>query len=100
MTPTITVCTGTLHPSTGCAEIPVLSADCINLVGGLSFFNQEISSAEVPAGFVCTFFRWVSSKKSGEVLLTGGVWELESVPGLSGMENFDKMTSSLVCSPI
>jgi hypothetical protein len=53
---TITVCTGSLSPPQGCLDIPVVSDACINFIGGLTFFNKEVSSAKVPGGFVCTFF--------------------------------------------
>jgi hypothetical protein len=52
---TVTVCTG--GPGVGCASIPTVSDSCVNLVGGLSFLNKEITTATVPGGFVCTFFQ-------------------------------------------
>lgn len=55
--PTITVCSGSISPQNGCVTTPVVSEACINLTGGLSFLNKEISNVEVPGGFVCTFFQ-------------------------------------------
>jgi hypothetical protein len=34
-----------------------LSDTCINLTGGLSFLNKEISTTTVPDGFIRTFFQ-------------------------------------------
>ncbi|KAJ7707492.1 hypothetical protein B0H17DRAFT_1032865 [Mycena rosella] len=53
---TITVCSGESGPPTGCLTISVVSDSCVNLTGGLSFLNKEISWTQVPAGFVCTFY--------------------------------------------
>ena len=51
---TIQVCSSV---GTGCVTIPVVSDDCVNLTGGLSFLNKEITTAAVPGGFICTFFQ-------------------------------------------
>ncbi|KAJ7915104.1 hypothetical protein B0H13DRAFT_413622, partial [Mycena leptocephala] len=98
---TITVCTGSLSPPQGCLDIPIVSDACINFIGGLTFFNKEVSSAKVPGGFVCTFFEdFGCSTDDGVALLTGGSWDMKEVEGLAGIENFDDSTSSLSCSPI
>ncbi|KAJ7889485.1 hypothetical protein B0H14DRAFT_2336675 [Mycena olivaceomarginata] len=81
---------------------------CINLTGGLSFLNKEISTATVPGGFICTFFQDFGCTASGvvnagtdsEIVLQQGDWHLTSVPGLSGPTNFEDLTSSIVCSPL
>ncbi|KAJ7463999.1 hypothetical protein FB451DRAFT_1492067 [Mycena latifolia] len=52
---TIQVCSSV---NTGCVDLPVVSASCINLDGGLSFVNKEISFTTIPGGFICTFFRY------------------------------------------
>ena len=39
-----------------CITIPISSDSCIDLTGGFSILNGQISSAVVPGGFVCTFF--------------------------------------------
>ncbi|KAJ7611198.1 hypothetical protein FB45DRAFT_941252 [Roridomyces roridus] len=106
-TTTVTVCTDA-NAVSGCVGIPVVSDDCVNLTGGLSFLNQEISAAIVPGGFVCTFFEDAAciasgtgnSNQNSEVVLTQGTWVFSSVPGLSGTENFNDLTSSFVCSPL
>ncbi|KAF7341273.1 hypothetical protein MVEN_01863300 [Mycena venus] len=97
----ITVCTGSLNPSQGCLEIPVVSDACINFIGGLTFFNKEVSSSKIPGGFVCTFFEdFGCSTDDGVALLTGGSWNMEEVEGLAGIENFNDLTSSISCSPV
>ncbi|KAJ7436412.1 hypothetical protein FB451DRAFT_1417460 [Mycena latifolia] len=50
----IVVCTSV---GTGCVTLPVVSDSCLNLTGGLSFLNKEISTAQIPGGFICTFFQ-------------------------------------------
>ncbi|KAJ7588732.1 hypothetical protein C8J56DRAFT_889497 [Mycena floridula] len=52
--PTITLCIGSISPPTGCITILVVSGSCMNLSGGLSPLNKQISGVQVP--FVCTFF--------------------------------------------
>ncbi|KAJ7037616.1 hypothetical protein C8F04DRAFT_1091893 [Mycena alexandri] len=103
---TIEVCSG--NCPTGGVTLTVVSDDCINLTGGLSFLDKEISQAIVPGGFVCTFFQDFGCIASGtgnaptnsEVVLTGGTWSLSHAPGLSGTINFNDLTSSISCSPI
>ncbi|KAF7360619.1 hypothetical protein MVEN_00793600 [Mycena venus] len=105
---TVEVCSGSVNPANGCANIPVVSDDCIDLTGGLSFLNKEISNAVVPGGFICTFFQDFGCIASGtgnagadsEVVLSEGTWDFFSVPGLSGTENFNDLTSSFSCSPL
>ncbi|KAJ7491413.1 hypothetical protein B0H11DRAFT_2008975 [Mycena galericulata] len=102
----VEVCSGA--PPNGCVTVPVVSDDCVNLTGGLSFLDGEISWAVVPDGFVCTFFQDFGCTASGtgnagtnsEVVLQGGTWDFFNVPGLSGTEDFNDLTSSFVCSPV
>ncbi|KAJ7367461.1 hypothetical protein DFH08DRAFT_675737 [Mycena albidolilacea] len=102
----VTVCSG--GPGVGCAAVPTVSDTCVSLTGGLSFLNKEISTATVPGGFVCTFFQDFGCTASGvvnagtdsEVFLTQGTWNFFSVPGLSGITNFNDLTSSFSCSPL
>ncbi|KAF7344323.1 hypothetical protein MSAN_01913200 [Mycena sanguinolenta] len=102
----VEVCTG--PPPQGCITIPVVSDDCVNLTGGFSFLNKEITTAVVPNGFICTFFQNFGCIASGtgnagtdsEVILQGGTWNFFAVPGLSGTEDFNDLTSSFVCSPL
>ncbi|KAJ6470494.1 hypothetical protein C8R45DRAFT_1015772 [Mycena sanguinolenta] len=106
VTPSITVCTSV--EETGCLTIPIVSSACIDLTGGLAGFNQEISLAIIPDGFICTFYQAFSCVESGtipggtenEVLLQGGTWNFFSVPGLTGNTDFNDLTSSLTCSPL
>ncbi|KAJ7697986.1 hypothetical protein B0H14DRAFT_3037825 [Mycena olivaceomarginata] len=51
----------------GCAAIPTVSDTCVNLTGGLSFLNKEISTATVLGGFVCTFFQDFGCTASGVI---------------------------------
>ncbi|KAF7340870.1 hypothetical protein MSAN_02116500 [Mycena sanguinolenta] len=106
--PSVEVCTGSLSPANGCVTIPVVSDECVDLNGGLSFLNKEISNALVPDGFICTFFEDFGCIASGtgnsgsdsEVILQGGSWDFFEVPGLSGTEDFNDLTSSFTCSPL
>ncbi|KAJ7366107.1 hypothetical protein DFH08DRAFT_679562 [Mycena albidolilacea] len=103
---TVTVCTGAI--GVGCAAVPTVSETCVNLTGGLSFLNKEISFATVPGGFVCTFFQDFGCTASGvvnagtdsQIFLTAGTWRMSTAPGLSGPTNFNDLTSSFTCSPI
>ncbi|KAJ7342553.1 hypothetical protein DFH08DRAFT_240904 [Mycena albidolilacea] len=103
---TVTVCTGGV--GVGCAAIPIVSETCVNLTGGLSFLNKQISTAIIPAGFVCQFFQRfncnaspVKGSTDSEIVLTAGTWNFFNVPGLSGRStNFNDLTSSFTCSPI
>ncbi|KAJ7585986.1 hypothetical protein C8J56DRAFT_1049717 [Mycena floridula] len=102
---TITVCSGSISPAQGCVTVPVVSDSCINLTGGLTFLNKEISSASVPAGFVCTFFEDFGCLNGGVnhhdvAVLTGGTWNLAKVQGIAGTQNFNDLTSSFSCSPV
>ncbi|KAJ7467889.1 hypothetical protein B0H11DRAFT_2191364 [Mycena galericulata] len=93
---------------TGCVTVPVVSDDCMDLTGGLSFLDEEITGVVVPDGFVCTFFQDFGCISSGkvnagtdsEVVLQGGTWDMVSVPGLSGTTDFNDLTSSFSCSPV
>ncbi|KAJ7766272.1 hypothetical protein B0H14DRAFT_3592631 [Mycena olivaceomarginata] len=103
---TVTVCSGGV--GVGCANVPTVSDACVNLIGGLTFLNKEISTAVVPGGLVCTFFQDLGCTASGvvnagtdsQVFLTQGTWDLREAPGLSGITNFNDLTSSFSCSPI
>ena len=53
--PQIEACTNINFGGT-CVTIPFSSDSCIDLTGGLSILNEQISSAVIPEGFVCTFF--------------------------------------------
>ncbi|KAF8205343.1 hypothetical protein K438DRAFT_1818963 [Mycena galopus ATCC 62051] len=105
VSPSVEVCTS---PGAGCVTITVVSGDCQDLDGGLSFLDKEITTAVVPGGFVCTFFEDFGCTSSGtgnsgtdsEVVLQGGTWNMLDVPGLSGPEDFNDLTSSFSCSPI
>ncbi|KAJ7122176.1 hypothetical protein C8R44DRAFT_785786 [Mycena epipterygia] len=102
---TITVCTGTISPQSGCVAIPINSDSCINFTGGLSFLNKEVSNAQVPGGFVCTFFEDAGCINGGQnahdvAVLTGGTYNMAKVQGISGTQNFNDLTSSIICTPL
>ncbi|KAJ7290521.1 hypothetical protein C8J57DRAFT_1611450 [Mycena rebaudengoi] len=97
---TVTLCTDGNGVS-GCVNIPVNSDTCRSLTGGLSFLNDEVSTAKIPAGFVCTFFDaagCVSNTDTDVVFLQGGSWSFFAVPGISGTVDFNDRTSSFTCS--
>ncbi|THU83844.1 hypothetical protein K435DRAFT_971420 [Dendrothele bispora CBS 962.96] len=50
---TITLCTALNFDGT-CVDVP--ASDCVNLVGGLTGLNKEVSSAVVPERTNCTLF--------------------------------------------
>ncbi|KAJ7653751.1 hypothetical protein B0H17DRAFT_1147013 [Mycena rosella] len=104
---TITVCSGSISPPNGCLTISVVSDSCVNLTGGLSFLNKEISWVQVPNGFVCTFYEDFGCLNGGinghDVALfifTGGTWDMFNVHGIAANQNFNDLTSSITCSPI
>ncbi|KAJ6470447.1 hypothetical protein C8R45DRAFT_424034 [Mycena sanguinolenta] len=102
---TLEVCSGSVSAPTGCVTVPLVSDTCIDLTGGLSGLNKEISSAVVPHCFVCKFFQdfrcitsGVNNGTDSEVVLPHGIWNFSSVPlGPYGMTNFDDLTSSFAC---
>ncbi|PFH51679.1 hypothetical protein AMATHDRAFT_2785 [Amanita thiersii Skay4041] len=103
VSPSIIICTGSLSPPSGCLTVPVVSGECVNLTGGLSFANDELSTARIPGGFVCTFYdQFGCSSPTGEdaVVLTGGDWSFFRVPGVGGTVDFNDKASSFTCSPI
>ncbi|KAF9001086.1 hypothetical protein BDQ17DRAFT_1426652 [Cyathus striatus] len=101
--PSIILCSGTINPQSGCVTIPVVSDTCTSFTGGLTFLDETVSSAQIPAGFVCTFFSAFgceSSSPNDRVVLTGGTWSFFHVPGNTGDEDFNDEASSFSCSPI
>ncbi|KAJ7436408.1 hypothetical protein FB451DRAFT_1061756 [Mycena latifolia] len=101
----IVVCTSV---GTGCVTLPVICDSCINFTGGLSGLNKELTTAQIPVGFNCTFFQdfgctatgVVNAGTDSEVVLQPGSWDLTAAPGLSGPTNFQDLTSSISCSLI
>ncbi|PFH51680.1 hypothetical protein AMATHDRAFT_46857 [Amanita thiersii Skay4041] len=103
ISPSVFICTGSLNPPNGCLTVPVVSDECINLTGGLSFANDELSTARIPGGLVCTFYdQFGCNSPTGEdaVVLTGGDWSFFNVPAVGGPVNFNDRPSSFTCSPI
>ncbi|KAJ6493894.1 hypothetical protein C8R47DRAFT_1117754 [Mycena vitilis] len=103
--PTVTLCTGSL--GNGCVDIPVVTNGCgVNFTGGLAFLNKAVSAANIPGGYVCTFFKNHDCTSASGVegpdvaFLTGGSWSMFAVPGARGTENFNDLTSSISCSPV
>ncbi|KAJ7250294.1 hypothetical protein C8J57DRAFT_1474939 [Mycena rebaudengoi] len=97
---TVTVCSD-VNGVSGCATIPVNSDTCRSFTGGLSFLNDEVSAAKIPAGFVCTFFDaagCISNTDTDVVFLQGGSWSFLAVPGIAGTVNFNDRSSSFTCS--
>ena len=54
--PTITLCTAAQFGCI-CVSPAVVSDTCVNFTGGLTTLNEEVGSAIIPAGFICTFFK-------------------------------------------
>ncbi|KAJ6540510.1 hypothetical protein B0H19DRAFT_959765 [Mycena capillaripes] len=98
----MTACSGSIDPPDGCVTIPIVSDSCINLIGGFSGLNKEISWVQVPSGFACIYFKNFGCFDDGvdenEVaVLTSGTWNMFDVPGSTGTQNFNDLTSSISC---
>ncbi|KAJ7823275.1 hypothetical protein B0H13DRAFT_2291264 [Mycena leptocephala] len=83
--PIVTVCIDSLSDPAGCLDIQVSSGNCVDLLYGLSSWNQAISQAQIPDGFVCTQFDCVGGSMS---FFPG---EADFFPA------FNDVTSSLSC---
>lgn len=55
------MCIDSLSDPAGCLDIQVSSGNCVDLLYGLSSWNQAISQAQIPDGFVCTFFEYATA---------------------------------------
>ncbi|KAF8981150.1 hypothetical protein BDQ17DRAFT_1263243, partial [Cyathus striatus] len=98
--PTVEVCTGSINPQNGCVTIPVVSEQCVDFTGGLTFLDKQVSNAEIPDGFVCVATDCKSVTQGDSVVLNGGTWNFFNVPGANGQTNFNDMTSSFICSAL
>ncbi|PPR03486.1 hypothetical protein CVT26_007892 [Gymnopilus dilepis] len=100
LSPGTQVCTGNIN--SGCVTVPISSDSCINFTGGLSFLNKEVTTAEIPDGFVCTFFEQFGceSTQGGKdtTVLQGGTWDFFEVPGPAGTVDFNDLSSYFLCS--
>ncbi|KAJ3566276.1 hypothetical protein NP233_g7102 [Leucocoprinus birnbaumii] len=93
-----------------CINVPVGgTGPCINLVGGLSGLNNEVSGAKIPLGTFCTFYDNFSCLTSAtpesdgdSVTLQGGNYSsFASLPDDYGVNvDFDNRVSSFRCSPL
>ena len=54
----ITLCSAVNFQGT-CIPVSVVADDCVNLDGGLTILNKELSSVKVPGGMICTLFEYV-----------------------------------------
>ncbi|THU77762.1 hypothetical protein K435DRAFT_738219 [Dendrothele bispora CBS 962.96] len=104
--PTMTLCTAVQFGGI-CLNLPVVSDSCTSFTGGLTTLNEEVSSAVIPAGFICTLFNQFGCTTSSaadsrdEVGLVGGSYpNFGSVVGIAGVQNFNDMASSISCSPL
>ncbi|KAJ7201144.1 hypothetical protein GGX14DRAFT_571716 [Mycena pura] len=76
---TVTVC---IHdnPPFDCIALPVVSDECISLIGGLDRYNDELSWAQVPSGYICEFFEDFGC--TGDIAaLQPGNWDLFNTRG-------------------
>ncbi|TFK37187.1 hypothetical protein BDQ12DRAFT_685476 [Crucibulum laeve] len=98
----LTVCSGTLHPATGCVNFFFNGESCVNFTGGLAFLYKQVSSASVGPNIICTFYKSLGCNPSGSdsdmAVLSSGEYGFSSVPGLNGTIDFDNMASSYSCS--
>ncbi|KAJ7884252.1 hypothetical protein B0H13DRAFT_2343813 [Mycena leptocephala] len=86
--PIVTVCIDSLSDPAGCLDIQVSSGNCVDLLYGLSSWNQAISQAQIPDGFVCTFFDQFDCVGGSMSFFPG---EADFFPA------FNDVTSSLSC---
>ncbi|KAJ3563193.1 hypothetical protein NP233_g9099 [Leucocoprinus birnbaumii] len=90
-----------------CITVPLVTGACVSMVGGLTGWNDSISSIHIPLGFACTFYDNLACLSSGtpdngdSVTLQGGIYpSLVSIPGDNGVNvDFDNRVSSFLCSP-
>ncbi|KAJ6470495.1 hypothetical protein C8R45DRAFT_937403 [Mycena sanguinolenta] len=85
---TLEVCSGIVGALTGCVTVPLVLDPCIDLIGGLSGLNKEISSAVVPHCFVCQFFQDFECITSGVNNGTDSETTEMSVWGRVGRDSF------------
>jgi hypothetical protein len=97
--PQVTFCTDVNFGGT-CINLPVVSDTCVDFKGGLTVLYHQASSVIIPGGFICTLNRDYGCASSDYVVLTGGRWNLLSVPSTSGTKNFNDLTASFSCSPL
>ncbi|KAK7435119.1 hypothetical protein VKT23_019812 [Stygiomarasmius scandens] len=104
--PTITLCTSREFLGT-CLSPSVVSDTCIDLTGGMTILNKELSSAIIPAGFVCTFFTQfgcttvAESDSQDQLGLVGGSYpDFSSITGVDVVQDFEDVPSSYSCSPL
>ncbi|KAJ7576528.1 hypothetical protein C8J56DRAFT_1060889 [Mycena floridula] len=89
-------------PANNCVAIPIIDGTCNNLTEGFSVFNDAISWAQVPEGFICVFFENFDCVHDGVddlVAFSLGTYDLTQVQGIFG-SNFNDLTSSISCSAI
>ncbi|KAF7359805.1 hypothetical protein MVEN_00705700 [Mycena venus] len=98
--PNMTACSGSIDPAVGCVTIPIVSDSCLDLIGGFSGLNHEISWVQVPNDYACTYFQnfgCLAVEEEDHTTLTSGTWNMFDVPTVSGTQNFNDLTSSLNC---
>ncbi|TFK35310.1 hypothetical protein BDQ12DRAFT_726061 [Crucibulum laeve] len=94
--PTVTVCIDSINPPNGCVTIPFSSDSCITFTGGLSAWNKQVSNAQIPEGFICTFFETtncVENGDAGQVSLPPGTQDFFTA-------GFNDQASSFLCSAL
>ncbi|KAK7435118.1 hypothetical protein VKT23_019811 [Stygiomarasmius scandens] len=104
--PNITLCSAPEFNGI-CLFPSVVSDACVDLTGGMAVLNKELSSARIPAGFVCTFFTQsgcttiTTADSRDELGLAGGSYPAFSMAiGIAGPQNFEDIPSSYSCSPL
>ncbi|KAF8995922.1 hypothetical protein BDQ17DRAFT_1430057 [Cyathus striatus] len=105
VSPVTTLCTSTAMSGT-CLSVPISPDACTSLTGGLTVLNDGVGSAQIPGGFVCTFFQNAGclSALSADAFTVEALgteaFDFSSVPGEFGTTSFLDDVSSFSCSII
>ncbi|PPQ95599.1 hypothetical protein CVT26_008628 [Gymnopilus dilepis] len=63
---TVDVCNG---PGSLCLEVAFTPDDCVDFLGALSVFSQNVGRVQIPGGFICSFNRQFSCTDAEPVLV-------------------------------
>jgi hypothetical protein len=67
----VQVCIRDTDPPEDCIILPIVDDTCLNLDGGLDRYNDVLSWAEVPNGYICEFFEYATRSGVVAILIVG-----------------------------